>query len=328
MADSNFQKLADTFVSKFGTDLFGDVGTFISNISPLFASGFCLYIVIVALDAYNRGLDENVVDLSKRMIGWLVIIAFAFNASQYTSLAQIVYAMPDELAQAFGKKVDVKLFDSASMKIDVIVSQIERAQLDLTGLDNLPANIGLTILQYTLILETYLLLAIIFGYYVIGKIQLALNLMIGPLFIGSMLFPPTRQYGMNWVGQCLNTIITIGLLSVLMGMEIGYFKDAVESNIQTLQNLPSGIEVAAEASKLIGLFTLMTVVFILAAWKVPALATALTGGASLEGAGAGMDGLAARKAGGAAKGIARESARGARRLYRKVRNRGGDIKSG
>ena len=310
MVSSVFQDLTDTFVVKFGTELFNNVGTFISNVSPLFASGFCLYIVIIALDAYNRGLDENVVDLSKRMMGWLIIIAFAFNASQYNSLAQIIYNMPETLSQAFGKSVDIKMFDSAALAMDVIGAQLNLARMDLDITD--AGNIlALWAIEGWLRFCTNVLLSVVFAYWVIAKIVLALNLMVGPMFIGAMLFPGTRQYGMNWIGQCLNSILTIGLLSVLAGIEIQTFKEHID-NAKMAITQASNMEAIGVALGLIILFT--------------AMATSLTGGASLEGAGAGLPGLAGRQAAGAAKSSMRMAGKGAAGVWRRLRGRGGSIK--
>ena len=50
----------------------------------------------------NGGFDENVVDLGKRMIGWLLIIAFAFNSSQYQKLANIMWMLPENLSGLLG----------------------------------------------------------------------------------------------------------------------------------------------------------------------------------------------------------------------------------
>ncbi|WP_325320494.1 type IV secretion system protein [Kingella oralis] len=325
MVSSVFQDLTDTFVVKFGTELFNNVGTFISNVSPLFASGFCLYIVIIALDAYNRGLDDNIIDLSKRIIGWLIIIAFAFNASQYSSLAQIIYNMPETLSQAFGKSVDLKMFDSAALAMEVIGAQLNLARmaLDITDAGNILALWA--IIEGWLRFCTNVLLSVVFAYWVIAKIVLALNLMVGPMFIGAMLFPGTRQYGMNWIGQCLNSILTIGLLSVLAGIEIQTFKEHID-NAKMAITQASNMEAIGVALGLIILFTAMTILFVLAAWKVPAMATALTGGASLEGAGAGLPGLAGRQAAGAAKSSMRMAGKCAAGVWRRLRGRGGSIK--
>ncbi len=51
-----------------------------------------------------------------------------------------------------------------------------------------------------------ILLAVMFAFYVLGKVSLAMVLMIRPIFIGFGLFPATRQYAMNWIGQCLNYV--------------------------------------------------------------------------------------------------------------------------
>lgn len=288
-ADGIFQRMADQFVTQLSTGLFQDVGNFISNISPLFAAGFSIYVMLIALDAYNRGLDENMVDLSKRMMGWLVIISLAFNASQYGSLAQWIYGLPDAVSASFGKNIDAGVFDAAIAKTDrinivfnEIIINLVKDDLDNIGLALL--FVGLNILVHLMI---YLFLAVIFAYYVVAKILLALNLMVGPLFLGAMLFPATRTYGMNWIGQCLNFIFTVVLLSALMGVEIQFFTETIRINFGEGNNIASNVlDRMATSAAVFGVFfvcLLMTAVFIYAAFKVPAMTSALTGGASLEG---------------------------------------------
>lgn len=137
-----------------------------------------------------------------------------------------------------------------------------------------------------------LFLGVTFAYYVVTKILLALNLMIGPLFVGAMLFPATRQYGMNWIGQCLNSILTIALLAILAGLEISFFTQTIQLNFGEVGSFDEeAIDKFAQFSFMIGilaLFFVMTIVFVLAAWKIPSMVSALTGGASLEGVSGGL----------------------------------------
>ena len=66
MATSIFTDLSKEFVATLGDNLFSAVGSFISGLAPLFAAGFGIYVMIVALNAYNRGLDDNIIgDLCK-----------------------------------------------------------------------------------------------------------------------------------------------------------------------------------------------------------------------------------------------------------------------
>lgn len=323
MASSVFQELADEFVVKFGENIFKDVGNFISNISPLFAAGFGIYMCIIALDAYNRGLDENIMTLGKRMLGWLIIIAAAFNAAQYVHIAEWVYNLPDATAAAFGGNLEAGLFDKATDKIDMISVQFDSLRQPYDDLDELGYLIMLYIVEYIIKLLAYALLGIIFAYYVVGKILLSLNLMIGPLFIGSMLFPSTRQYGMNWIGQCLNSVVTIALLAVLAGLQMEYFSDKIDKYAGLLTNeMETSIGAAGAvgtAAALIPIFMTMTIAFALAIWKLPSMVSALTGGASMEGFSGGLH----RAAGGVANKTAAATARGVQQAVTKVFGRSG-----
>ena len=128
-----------------------------------------------------------------------------------------------------------------------------------------------------------LMLAMSFAYYVVTKICLAMTIMVGPLFVGMMLFPATRQYGMNWIGQCLNYTVTVVLFSILGMVQTAYFDSQISKYLSG--NIATDI-VAAEL--LPPVFFLMTLFFVLAAIKIPGIASALTGGASLEGFTAGL----------------------------------------
>ena len=93
-----FENLFESLLKGMGSDLFAKTANIITAISPLFASGFGVYILIVALNAYNRGFDDNVMDLAKRALGWLIIIACAFNASQYLKIANALYDLPEYMS--------------------------------------------------------------------------------------------------------------------------------------------------------------------------------------------------------------------------------------
>ena len=99
---SAFSDIANSLLNGMGSDLFTKSGNLISGIAPVFQIGFGIYILLVALDYYNRGLDEKVIDLAKRIIGWLLIIAFAFSSSQYLKLANILWMLPENLSGLLG----------------------------------------------------------------------------------------------------------------------------------------------------------------------------------------------------------------------------------
>lgn len=274
-----FTGLANEFTTKLGDNLFASVGSFISSIAPLFSIGFGIYILLVVINAYGRGFDENVMDLAKRSVGWLIVIAFAFNAGQYAKLANLIYAMPEELASTFSVgKYNISAFDASAAKLEELVAQLYK--LD----DSQPPwefgfhmAVNFRIIPIVLVCG-YILLGASFAYYVVAKVCLALVIMVGPLFLGSMLFPATRQYGMNWIGQCLNYVVMVVMFTILGLLQTAYFDQQINKYLN--QGVAGDIVVA---EGLPSLFIIVTIFFLLVAWKIPSITSALTGGASLEG---------------------------------------------
>lgn len=274
---SYFSELANFLLNGMGTNLFQKSNNMISGIAPVFQIGFGIYILLIAFDYYKRGFDENVVDLGKRMIGWLLIIAFAFNSSQYQKLANIMWMMPENLSGLLGTSTyTASALDTQSNNILKMMENIfaYASSLDMLQVsDKLMLYIGGTVA----VILAYLFFLITFAYYLIAKLSLAMVIVIGPMFIGSMLFPATRQWGMNWIGQILNYSVTVVFYVILGALQNDFFKNQLERAVV------GEIGSVAQVVGLIPLFFLSTTIFILVAWSIPSISSALTGGASVNG---------------------------------------------
>ena len=274
---SYFSELANFLLNGMGTNLFQKSNNMISGIAPGFQIGFGIYILLIAFDYYKRGFDENVVDLGKRMIGWLLIIAFAFNSSQYQKLANIMWMLPENLSGLLGTSTyTASALDTQSNNILKMMENIfaYASSLDMLQVsDKLMLYIGGTVA----VILAYLFFLITFAYYLIAKLSLAMVIVIGPMFIGSMLFPATRQWGMNWIGQILNYSVTVVFYVILGALQNDFFKNQLERAVV------GEIGSVAQVVGLIPLFFLSTTIFILVAWSIPSISSALTGGASVNG---------------------------------------------
>lgn len=274
---SYFSELANFLLNGMGTNLFQKSNNMISGIAPVFQIGFGIYILLIAFDYYKRGFDENVVDLGKRMIGWLLIIAFAFNSNQYQKLANIMWMLPENLSGLLGTSTyTASALDTQSNNILKMMENIfaYASSLDMLQVsDKLMLYIGGTVA----VILAYLFFLITFAYYLIAKLSLAMVIVIGPMFIGSMLFPATRQWGMNWIGQILNYSVTVVFYVILGALQNDFFKNQLERAVV------GEIGSVAQVVGLIPLFFLSTTIFILVAWSIPSISSALTGGASVNG---------------------------------------------
>ena len=205
-----FENIFNTFLKGLGSDFFGKAANIITAVAPIFSALFGVYVVIVAWNGYNRGFDENIMDLFKRMAAWLIIISCAFNASQYVDFAQTLYTLPEFLSEAVnGQPYNGHVLDGEVDKLLDAVSQMSGSAMGATDMTDIGTKLMIGIMHLLLILFGYAFFGTIAAFYLVAKLSLAMVLIVGPIFIGSMLFPATRQWGMNWIGQILNYSITI-----------------------------------------------------------------------------------------------------------------------
>lgn len=270
-----FVDMTQFITVNMGTNLFESAGNIISNIAPLFSTLFGIYLIFVMISYWHGGgIDEMFVDFMKRMIAFSFLVALAFNASYYHELANIIYVLPDDLAKAFGSmEYSGGALDKIVDDVNVVTDKLELQQLNL-GITEFYLSIKYTIAIWQIEVFMGILLTVLFAFYILAKVSLALVLMIGPIFIAFGMFPATRQYAMNWAGQCLNYVFNIVLLSLIGSMMLTFITDYIDI---------MGVEDIASAGALGVILLLTLIVFVLLCWMTPQIASALTGGGAIQG---------------------------------------------
>lgn len=218
-----------------GTSLFESAGNLISSIAPVFSTLFGIYLLMVMFSYWQGGgIDEMFVDFAKRMITCCFLVVLAFNASYYHELANLIYVLPDDIAKAFGSvEYSGGALDKIVDDVNIVTDELALQRSRLNILD-VGTRFDYSLVIYSIEIFMGILLTVGFAFYLLSKISLAMVLMIGPIFIGFGLFQVTRQYSMNWIGQCLNYVFTIVLFSVLGSMMLTFIKDYVDIMGQTI----------------------------------------------------------------------------------------------
>lgn len=276
MAGTFWKDTTDFLLNGLGTNLFAQSANLIQAIAPLFSMGFGIYFMIIILNAYGRGFDGNAVDLAKKTVAWLIIIACAFNAAQYQKIANMAYEFPEWLAGTFNGNFDVSAIDVAWDSITQAVSQIV-VQASKLGVRNFADKLMFYFAGVILIFCGEIFFGIVIAYYLVAKVSLAMVILIGPLFLGMMLFPSTRQYAMNWFGQIFNYGVTIAFITVLMSLQMKIFGNYLQGLIT--EQWHSSVQIFG----ILPIFLLITMLFVVVVFNIPSIASALTGGAGAGG---------------------------------------------
>ncbi|AUX61031.1 type IV secretion system protein [Simonsiella muelleri] len=279
MSDTFWKDTTDFLLTGMGTDLFDKSANLITNIAPLFSMGFGIYFMIIILNAYGRGFDGNAIDLAKKTVAWLIIIACAFNAAQYQKIANMAYEFPEWLASTFNGRFEASAIDTAWDSIMQLIEKLLAKAATLTGLTQLPDKIMVFMAAGIIILLGGIFFGIILAYYLVAKISLAMVLLIGPLFLGMMLFSSTRQYAMNWISQIFNYSVTISFFTILMSLQMNIFDNHIKSLVLDDYMWRSPLQIFG----ILPVFLLVTILLIIVAFNIPSIASALTGGAGAGG---------------------------------------------
>ena len=283
-----FADVAKTLGADLGQNLLDKTGDFIGQVTPLFVACFSFYVLLVIWDYYNSSLDVLAVDFLKKCCGWMLIIGLSLAPATYMKLAHIIYRMPDEIAGIFagGYKVDASAMDASWKLLMDLLDKISELH-DQHQWYEIAVHFGLVIkIGLVITICGALVVGLSFAFYMVAKISLALVLMIGPVFIGCLLFPATRQYAINWIGQCLNHILTCTMFVLLVKIQMAAFDKAIN------MAMSGGIADYAAAEVLPPLFLLQTIIFLVVVFNIPSIASALTGGAAVSGASRHMMSLA------------------------------------
>lgn len=283
------------FFENIETSLIGNVDMFFGKcmslvvyITPLVTTGLGIYIILQAYHYYKMGLDESILDISRRMVGWILIAMLALNAGNYEKMAKMVYKFPDEIASAVnGTEFKSNVFDASRKTADEAIDAIGKKSLKtFKGLKNIGKSLVFEFQLWLSKIFAGLLLLFVFGYYLIAKISLLMVLMVGPIFISCLFFPTLRQWGMQWINQIMNLTICIVLYIVLAMIQKSFFDthlinfvNLIEDNTAVMTN---PVLLLSGTATMCCIFFLSTVIFILVSMRVPSIASAITGGATLE----------------------------------------------
>lgn len=268
------------------------VGGLMEYIAPIAAAAFSLYVVLVIWSYANRGLEEPIHDFTRRMLGWMVVIALAFNGGNYSRLSTMVLETPNEVSRML--TTEAITGDNLDHKVNKVVDTCQTVLKNVSDKVKIDEPVWfitwvvLSFLSFILVLMYGAFLCALFSAYIAAKLILYFLLIMGPAALAGMLFPATRQYGMNWISSCLSGIFQLVLITVVFALVAGLL-DGKLSPINFIQNIgtdtASGTDCIIQFCQGMLRVAIAFVLYHFVMVQIPSLTSGVFGGAHFSGAG-------------------------------------------
>ena len=260
----------------FDNDVLNTINTgsarMVSLISPLVAACFSLYVLLVLVSYWRGHNDTPIVDFMMKMAGWAAVLTAGMNISYYSEyVVPFFNGLGDDLSRALMGGND--LSNGLDTLLNLYISAIKAMYAGLTWTD-VGLYIEVSVLAICILMMGVPFLAIAAAYIILAKFALGLLLALGPAFIVAALFPATRQFFQNWVGQCLNYGLLVALFGAVGAIEVRFMTSVLPTSFSVKDvMLTYGLE-----GKIIG----AGLVFIVVSLGMPSLASQLAGGVGIS----------------------------------------------
>ncbi|MBU7443437.1 type IV secretion system protein [Paraburkholderia fungorum] len=236
----------------------------ISLISPLMATCFSIYVLLILWTYWQGRNDEPINDFLMRMATWAVILTCGMNIQFYSEyVVPFFNGLGEQLAGALTNGSNpVSGLDNL---LNAYINAAQAIYAQASGLKVIAAIWTIALM----IIFGGPFMAIAVAYIILAKFALGLLLALGPLFISAALFPPSRQFFWNWVGQCMNYTLLVALFAAACALEVNFAMGVVPLN-----GSPSIAQVID--------LDIMGLAFWVISLNLPGLASSLAGGVGIS----------------------------------------------
>ncbi|MCV2502470.1 MAG: type IV secretion system protein [Neisseriaceae bacterium] len=321
------------FVSEyFIQDIFVMAELFIKLIAGFAVMLMAIYLMMIFINNRTQGFDDLTIDLIKRFFVWMIVCAICFNPHNYFILSKGIYFMPDELTSMFvgGENSNLftkDFFDIASLQVKSTLSPINEYYEKLEF--NIVSIIRTSVMYYAVMISGFGFVVASFCAYLLNKIFLGIVLFLAPLAIFMLLFPATRQYGMNWIGQAISLVFSIVFSLILTTTFMGFIHEYTSQINLIGEGVKTG-DIEAYGITI----TIINIIFLFCLWRLPTIFSSIFGGMSSEGTVSGGMRTLSYAIGSAMRGARFIQPRGGgrvngqtfRKLLEKYRNRNNSLK--
>lgn len=250
-----------------------------SAIVPIALTAATIYILIIGYNIATGANEDSIYTALWKFFKIAFVGGIALSAGVYQqffveALNGLSIALVQMVSPSHSGSLGA-LLDQVSTPWGDLIQQLgQKAQP--TGLDMFP-DFSLLISAGIVAVAQFLLFFIGTGLYLLAKVSLQLCLGVGPIFVLCAMFPATQKYFESWLAQTLSYVFTIGFITAIISMLFSFVSQMC-THIST--TLDTNDVLTTVTSLLIVSGTIIVLML-----NVPSLASAITGGAGVQGIG-------------------------------------------
>jgi type IV secretion system protein VirB6 len=251
-------------------------------IEPAAVTLLSLYVILWGVASLRGMIEEPITDAAARIIKIALIFGIGIQLGHYNELViDTFFNAPEQLARALTGGTDNASVISSLDKVFASGFQVGRVFWEKGGI--LSGDFGMSLIGFVVWLVTLAVTVYAAALIIIAKIALTLIIIVGPLFIISLLFQPTAGYFSGWIQQLANYALLIFLVIGANVLIITLFARAAD-----------GALALSSTGQIDQIFPMLAtgVLSLLVLAQLPTVASGLAGGLSLSGYGMGRMGLA------------------------------------
>ncbi len=257
----------------------GTASAVIGAITPVATTLLVIYICLWAWSMARGMITEPITDGATRIVYLAIIMAIALSVGYYSGfLSTWLWESPDAMAGIIAPGRDPQgnmgFLDGLYLRFDIYASRWYQAAEENPWPLDIPN--GMFVLVAGLL---WLAGIILTGYaaalLILAKIMLAVLLGIGPIFVLTLVFQSTKRFFDTWLGQCLNFVFVVVLISALFAI-VGQ----IISQIMATEFARFNTSATPDIMSAMGIIALSVVIFLLLL-QVPSVAAALGGGVAV-----------------------------------------------
>lgn len=242
-------------------------------LAPIALSSVTIYVMLMGYAVMRGEARDSMHTVLWKFFKIAFIAGIALSAGEYQgSIVDGIHGIQGAITSAFGADTLGGIIDNAAQPYDDLGQQLWSEAT--TGF--MP-NFALMAAAGVVAIAQSFITIVAAGMYLLAKIAMALVLAVGPVFIFCAMFPSTQQFTEKWLAQA----IQFALLNALLAAEVSMLYDVTRQFANHVQMNVGTSAIWKDCLALLAASGGMAVVIL----NTQGIASALSGGIGLQGAG-------------------------------------------